>query len=406
MSEPFVTIFTPAYNVENYITVCIEGVLNQTYGNFEWILVDNGSMDNTRKIIREYAQKDDRIKLVRFKRNTDGFAQDMLVNFARGTYIVKLDSDDFWDSRYLEKLINAMETNGADLVCCRAVVLDEVNNEQYYHGFRKYEGLVTPENLAEQYSEIEMEMNTYWAKLMKRDLFIKAYNTYDRYREKIRVGFCGDTVFMYSYLIECQKSVFLMDALYVYRVHRKNASKSVTDINVLEDCLASFEVKKNLLQKCDAWNEQNVSLVYNAFWGNLDTVFTNIVKDDALDNRKKMELIEKVLSDERVMEIRREYWDEQIRKKISTHIAWCYMNMEKECENAFWKMLIVFEPELFSEITEEQFHFLMTEKMLLGLLILGEREEALQYLEKLHAECDSEEYGIYSYFCDRLIGTV
>ena len=107
MNKPLVTIFTPAYNVENYITVCIESVLNQTYNCFEWILVDNGSTDDTKSIIQEYAKKDKRIKRVRFPKNTDGFAQDMITRFGNGRYVAKLDSDDFWEDQYLEKLVNA-----------------------------------------------------------------------------------------------------------------------------------------------------------------------------------------------------------------------------------------------------------------------------------------------------------
>lgn len=404
MSEPLVTIFTPAYNVENYITVCIESVLNQTYGNFEWILVDNGSTDNTRKIIREYAQKDDRIKLVRFKRNTDGFAQDMLANFARGTYIAKLDSDDFLDSRYLEKLINAMETTGADLVCCRAVVLDEVNNQQYYRGFRKYEGIVSEEIVAEKYGEIEFDLDTYWAKLMKRDLFIRACSTYrELYQKKTDIVYGGDTTFMYCYLNECNKSMFLMDALYFYRLHRKNASKAVINPDVLEDCLASFEVKKNFLQKNNAWNEQNADRVYKAFWGSLDTMFKNMIHSDALSNRQKIESMGKMLSDDRTLEIRKEYCDAHIRKIISAYIAWCYTNMEKGCEDVFWEMLITLEPELLSAITEKQYDFLISEKTLLALIILGEKTEALQHLENCCTDDRSGWHELYAYFHDRLI---
>ena len=404
MGKSMVTIYTQAYNVEAYITKCIESVLGQTYGEWEWILVENGSTDNTKAIIQAYEKRDTRIRCIYHDINQKNFAQDYICEYARGEYIVKLDSDDFWDSRYLEKLVYALETSEADLACCKATVLDEVNNEQYYHGFRKYEGIITAKDIAEQYGEIEIDMNTYWAKLMKRDLFIKACNTYRKlYGEKIKVGYCGDTTFMFCYLNECNKSVFLMEALYFYRLHRKNASKTVIDTNALEDCLASFDVKQRFLQKSNAWSEQNAERVYRVFWGNLDTIFKNMIQNDVLNNRQKIEAMGKILSDDRVLKIRKEFCDEHIRKVLSTYIAWCYTNMEKECENVFLKMLITMDPELFSGITIEQYNFLISEKILIALLILGEKEEALQHLENIWIDNDDENYKLYSYFHDRLI---
>jgi len=96
-----VTIYTQAYNVENYIVQCIESVLGQSYGEFEWILVENGSQDRTREIIQIYEKKDARIKCIYHDVNQTGFAQDYICQYAQGEYIAKLDSDDFWGSRYL-----------------------------------------------------------------------------------------------------------------------------------------------------------------------------------------------------------------------------------------------------------------------------------------------------------------
>lgn len=399
-----VTIYTQAYNVEAYIAQCIESVLGQTYGEWEWILVENGSTDNTKAIIQAYEKRDTRIRCIYHDINQKNFAQDYIYEYARGEYIAKLDSDDFWDSRYLEKLVNAMESSEADLACCKAIVLDEVNNEQYYYGFRKYEGMITAKDIAEQYGEIEIDMNTYWAKLMKRDLFIKACNTYrEIYDKKMNMGYGGDTIFMYCYLRNCQESIFLMDALYFYRLHKQNASKSMKDTDGLEDCLVLFEVKRKILQKFDSWNEQNAERAYKAFWGNLDTMLKNIIQDHGSSNKQKIELMGKLLSDDRVLKMRKEHFDEQIRKTMSAYIAWSYMNMEKEYQGLLGKMLIMLEPDIFSEIQKEQYEFLVSSKELLALIILGEKSEALQYLESLCTDDSVVECEIYSYFRDKLM---
>lgn len=399
-----VTIYTQAYNAEEYIEQCIESVLGQTYRKWEWILVENGSTDNTSHIIKSYEKKDLRIKCIYHNTNQKNFAQEYICRYAMGEYVAKLDSDDFWDERYLEKLVNALETTGADLACCKAIVLDEVNNEQYYHGFRKYEGIITAKDIAEQYGQIEIDMSTYWAKLMKRDLFIKVCKTYrEIYDNKVKMGYGGDTIFMYCYLSNCKASIFLMDALYFYRLHKKNASKSIKDTDVLEDFLVLFKVKRRFLQKFDSWNEQNAEQVYKNFWGNLDTMLKNIIQDHGSSNKQKIELMGNLLSDDRVLKMRNEYFDEQIRKNMSAYIAWSYMNMEKECEGFLEKMLIMLEPDIFSEIQKKQYDFLVSSKELLALIILGEKTEALQYLESLCTDDSVVECEIYSYFRDKLM---
>ena len=398
-----ITIYTQAYNVEKYIAQCIESVLGQTYKEFEWILVENGSTDHTRDIIRMYEKKDSRIMCIYHDVNKSEFANNYICRYAQGEYIAKLDSDDFWGGQYLEKLVNAIEADKADLVCCKAIVLDEINNEKYYHGFRTYAGLVTGENIAEMYHEIEIDMNTYWAKLMKLDLFKKTceiYNNLLKYNQISRVRYGGDTIFMYSYLSQCNKSIFLTDALYYYRLHRKNSSKTVIDMVAVEACLLSFETKKNVLNKYYAWNDQNAAMVYKAFWVNLDTIFRNIVQSD-MGNRNKIESIANILSDSRIREIRRKYCDEDIRRILSTHIAWCYMNMENGCEYALWNMLVILEPELFSEITEEQYLVLISDKILLSLLILGEKKAAFQHMEKLYAEDCINPYRLDKKMCPK-----
>ena len=120
-----VTIYTQAYNVEPYIEQCIKSVLSQTYRNFEWLLIENGSTDGTRAIIQKYEQLDDRIKVEYFEKNQTGFANDYIVQKARGEYIVKLDSDDWIDMDYLEVLLESLENEKADLAICGWMKYDE-----------------------------------------------------------------------------------------------------------------------------------------------------------------------------------------------------------------------------------------------------------------------------------------
>lgn len=105
-----VSIITPVYNAEEYLEETIQSVLNQTYENWELILVDDHSKDNSYKICEEYSKKDKRIKVYKQKTNL-GVAntRNRGIDEARGEYICLLDADDIWDKEKLEKQVKFME---------------------------------------------------------------------------------------------------------------------------------------------------------------------------------------------------------------------------------------------------------------------------------------------------------
>lgn len=108
--EPLVSIVTPAYNVEKYIEKTINSVLNQTYKNWEMIIVEDCSKDNTFKLIQNLSKIDGRIKVYQNDNNRGvSFTRNKAINIAQGKYIAFLDADDLWDKKKLEKQINFME---------------------------------------------------------------------------------------------------------------------------------------------------------------------------------------------------------------------------------------------------------------------------------------------------------
>lgn len=114
--EPLVSIITPLYNSEKYIGETIESVLNQTYRNWEMLIVDDCSKDNGVKIVNEYVLKDKRIKLFKNEKNEGvSFTRNKAIDLSQGIYIAFLDSDDLWKKEKLEKQISFMEKNNIDL---------------------------------------------------------------------------------------------------------------------------------------------------------------------------------------------------------------------------------------------------------------------------------------------------
>ena len=110
--KEIVSIITPCYNSERFISKTIESILNQTYPYWEMIIVDDGSQDNTRGIIEEYCERDSRIRLIKLKENSGSatIPRNMAIKEAKGRYIAFIDSDDLWKSDKLEKQLSLFDT--------------------------------------------------------------------------------------------------------------------------------------------------------------------------------------------------------------------------------------------------------------------------------------------------------
>lgn len=114
-----VSIIIPVYKVEKYLSRCLDSVLNQTFTNFEVILVDDCSPDKSGEICDEYAKKDSRIKVIHREKNGGlSVARNSGLAVACGEFISFIDSDDHVTSDYLEKLLRMAKENGADIVHC------------------------------------------------------------------------------------------------------------------------------------------------------------------------------------------------------------------------------------------------------------------------------------------------
>ena len=110
--ESLVSIITPVYNSQDYLEETILSVLNQTYSNWELLLINDCSTDNSYEIIKKYLEKDKRIKYLKNDKNSGpAITRNRGIKEAKGEYIAFLDSDDLWYENKLERQINFMQTN-------------------------------------------------------------------------------------------------------------------------------------------------------------------------------------------------------------------------------------------------------------------------------------------------------
>lgn len=109
LNESIVSIITPVYNAEKFLSETIESVLNQGYKSFEFLLVDDCSSDRSAEIIKKYSEKDSRIKYIKLSENSGAaVARNTGIEAAKGRYIAFIDSDDLWYPEKLQKQLDFM----------------------------------------------------------------------------------------------------------------------------------------------------------------------------------------------------------------------------------------------------------------------------------------------------------
>lgn len=112
-----ISVIVPVYNVSKYLSNCINSILNQTYDDFELILVDDGSTDNSLNICNEFAKIDSRIIVLTKLNGGQGSARNLGLENAKGNYIVFVDGDDWIEKNLLEVLLNNLKKYDADISC-------------------------------------------------------------------------------------------------------------------------------------------------------------------------------------------------------------------------------------------------------------------------------------------------
>lgn len=129
MTEKLVSIITPTYNCAKFIAETIDSVRAQTYQNWEMIIVDDCSLDNTKEIVEEYIKTDPRIRYHLLEKNSGAaVARTTAMQLANGAYMAFIDSDDLWMPDKLSRQIQWMEENGHAFSCTAYEQIDEDGN--------------------------------------------------------------------------------------------------------------------------------------------------------------------------------------------------------------------------------------------------------------------------------------
>lgn len=203
-----VSVSVPVYNTSRYLRKCLDSLMAQSLPGIEFVLVDDGSTDDSGKICDEYAALDSRFRVIHQKNGGLSAARQTGLKASRGKYIIVCDSDDWVEPDMYEKLYMEAVRTDADIVMCQFFFeYPDGNSRPHVNLFKNLEG-----------DEFIKEMmtasinNASWVKLIRRDLFIKGNVNYE---PGINLG--EDWLIIYKLLLLNPKMAQIPDVLYHYR---------------------------------------------------------------------------------------------------------------------------------------------------------------------------------------------
>lgn len=169
-SKPMISVLVPLYNVEKYIARCLDSILNQSFQNFEIVIVNDGSLDSSIDIALQYAEKDNRIKIIYNDENMGlAWARKVGYSNAVGQYIVFCDSDDYLPSIALEILYDSIKSSDAEIVVGNYQSVNSNNEFGHISNNKLFYG---NDQKSVYKSLLKNEMShSLWGKIYKIDLF-------------------------------------------------------------------------------------------------------------------------------------------------------------------------------------------------------------------------------------------
>ncbi|MFS9275833.1 glycosyltransferase [Streptococcus mitis] len=248
MNNELISIIVPIYNTEKYLHQCLDSILNQTYTNFEVLLVNDGSTDSSGIICQEYVENDSRFRY--FEKNNGGVASARNLGLERsgGAYITFIDSDDWVEPNYLDVLYTALKENDTDVAIStyKRFAQDGVfylrsysreDDEFLNIGTRSRDSFL---EILPRLGELDHSFYSISSKLIKRKIIGNLL--FDE-----QISYAEDLNFFFHLYLGVESVVYVRDYTYVYRTHDASTSQNINELKVLHE----LEIFKRMFQQID-----------------------------------------------------------------------------------------------------------------------------------------------------------
>lgn len=276
--ETKVSVIIPVYNVEKYLNECLDSIIHQSLKDIEIICVDDGSTDSSLNILNEYKSKDDRFVVIEQKNQFAGAARNRGIKAAKGKYLVFLDSDDFFELDFLEKVYNKADENTADVVLFSA--------RKYNHQTKEY--VKAPNFFREDYlpkKEVFNKSDCHdkifsitttapWTKMFRRSYVLENNILFQNVKNS------NDVYFVLMALALADRITYVNESFVNYRIGMSTNLQSTKSKSPLCFIDAYIEVYRHLKEK-GVYNEVELSFI-NSFLFAINYNINTTKSQDAL----------------------------------------------------------------------------------------------------------------------------
>ena len=248
MNNELISIIVPIYNTEKYLRQCLDSILNQTYTNFEVLLVNDGSTDSSGMICQEYVENDSRFRYFEKENGGASSARNLGLERSGGAYITFIDSDDWVEPNYLDVLYTALKENDTDVAIStyKRFAQDGVfylrsysreDDEFLNIGTRSRDSFL---EILPRLGELDHSFYSISSKLIKREIIGNLL--FDE-----QVSYAEDLNFFFYLYLGVESVVYVRDYTYVYRTHDASTSQNVNELQALQE----LEIYKKMFQQID-----------------------------------------------------------------------------------------------------------------------------------------------------------
>ena len=254
--HPTISVIIPVYNTEKYLRRCLDSIVAQTCENFECILVDDGSTDDSGKICDEYADKDSRFKAYHNENGGPSKERNFGLEHSKGEYVLFIDSDDWLEKDAINNYAKAIKEYHTDIVKS-GYEIDHPNNKKNIYCVDK---VIVPSNKVDLFLSVEKSGYTgfIWNAAFKRSAIGNL-----RFSETIK--WCEDQLFSLEMFNRCNSIVLIPHITYHYMVGQGESLSNVQDAQLVFDVTQKwFELKYKL-----AGNNKEAFCIMSLSYNNL-----------------------------------------------------------------------------------------------------------------------------------------
>lgn len=275
MNEPLVSVVVPVFNVENYVAICIESILNQSYSNLEIIIVNDGSTDSSADVCKRYSEMDSRIVFINKENGGLSSARNTALNMINGKYLMYIDSDDYIKPEMIKTMVSLAEKENLDLVKCdfcrctqqgEEDVCDDTGDISFFSAEEAVYNFLTEPYSPKKHFKVIVCDSLYLYDTVKDIRFPEGKLYEDGYYTPI-------------VLLNCKKTAHIATSFYVYR---QNES-SIIGTGFTEKSLKSIDDWEFIYNHINEKMPQYSHLAAGLWLNKLITTYRRIVSYDSID---------------------------------------------------------------------------------------------------------------------------